>query len=102
MQAYLDRKQDKVLVKVNGKVKTATITTTKPTDDVIEITPEQIAQQELATAEAKLQAIIKDAKEKAELVQLGIETQAELDRKVKEYKDAKKDYNDKKGAKNES
>ena len=51
-------------------------------------------QQDFYNKRATLIAAIEDVKQKAELVQLGIETQENLEAKVQEYKTAKSAYDD--------
>ena len=96
MQVFIDRIKGKAFVKQNGEVSEVAISKYALTPDPIP-EPEDTKAKELAEALATLKAKIIDAKEKAELVKLGIETQSELDRKTAEYKAAKETYEDLKG-----
>ena len=93
---YIDNIEDEFVSKVNGEIIILNKVNKRPVADVA---PE-VDENEVAYSEALSMLItaIDQAKEKAELFSLGIESQENLDKKITEYQDAKTAYDEAKGA----
>ena len=93
---YIDNIEDEFVSKVNGEIIILNKVNKRPVADVApEINETEVAYSEALTI---LTSAILDVKEKAELYELGIETQENLDKKITEYQDAKTAYDEAKGA----
>jgi len=95
---YIDNIEDEFVSKVNGEIIILNKVNKRPVADVAPII--EIDETEVAYSEALSMLItaIDQAKEKAELFSLGIESQENLDKKIAEYQDAKTAYDEAKGA----
>ena len=93
---YIDNIEDEFVSKVNGEIIILNKVNKRPVADA----PPEINETEVAYSEALnvLITAIDQAKGKAELFNMGIETQENLDKKITEYQDAKTAYDEAKGA----
>ena len=93
---YIDNIEDEFVSKINGEIIILNKVNKRPVADVVaEIDETEVA---YSPALSVLINAIDQAKEKAELFSLGIESQENLDKKIAEYQDAKTAYDEAKGA----
>lgn len=94
MKVFIDRKKDEVWVSDDNEVVLAEVVKIKPVIETPEVDQDIV---DYKDAEQELKESIKEAKEKAELFNLGIETQANLDLKIDDYRSKKTAYDIAKG-----
>ena len=99
MQAELNVITNKLRIKDGNKWQEVTLSRVNadsPDDQLPKLTKAEketeAKQQDFYNKQVTLISVIQDVKQKAELVQLGIETKDNFDEKVKEYKAAKAEY----------